>query len=289
MTNQQIMENIFKKYGIVWHVKEFKEYVNPKPKSVNSIISKMQRLYNKAKNKKEFHFANSGINDLLRITIITEYENVVPLIKKIKEVFKDTTGSFKVKNSGYYGIHLHFYLDGVPCEIQLAPELLVMAIDCLHTYYERWRDFNYDDEFLSLEEKKKEILKEVNEEKRNLLIENWLDEKEAWNKKIAQKERDLKLRQKIYREVYEIIKFDDFSKNIKKVFDKINGVQIESTPMNDEKLINCFHKSLLTNGLLDKDKVKNVAEELIPLLCPMQEKLIEIVKEKVMKDNSLNH
>ena len=286
MTNKQIMEDIFRKYGIDWQVKEFKEYVNPKPKSVSSITSKMQRLYNKCKNKKEFTFAYSGINDLLRITIITEYENVVPLIKKIKEVFEDTTGSFKVKNSGYYGIHLHFYLEGVPCEIQLAPELLVMAIDYLHAYYEKWRDFNYDDEFLALEEKKKEILKELNEEKRNLLIENWMNEKEAWNKKIIQKEQDLKLRQRIYREVYQIIKFDDFSKEIKKEFDRINRVQMESTPMNDEKLINCFNKSLLTNELLDKDKVKNVAEELIPLLCPLQEKLIEIVKENIMNDNS---
>lgn len=282
------MEDIFKKYGIVWQVKEFEEYINPKPKSVPSITSKMQRLYNKTKNKNknEFTFAGSGINDLLRITIITEYENVVFLIEKIKEVFKDATGSFKIKNSGYYGIHLHFYLEGVPCEIQLAPKLLVMAIDYLHTYYEKWRDFNYEEEFALLEEKKKEIPKEPNKEKRNILIENWLEEKETWNKKISQKESDLKLRQKIYREVYEITEFDRFNKDIKKEFDRINEIQVASAPMTEENLIKSFNKNLLTHGLLDKDKVKNVAEELIPLLCPLQEKLIEIVKENIMKDNS---
>ena len=286
MTDKERMEAIFKKYGIDWNVKEFNEFINPKPKSVSSILSKMQRLYNKKKNKNEFSFANSGINDLLRITIITEYDNAVSLIKKIKEVFKDTTGSFKIKNSGYYGIHLHFYLEGVPCEIQLAPKLLVMAIDYLHTYYEKWRDFNYEEEFALLEEKKKEIPKEPNEEKRNILIENWLEEKETWNKKISQKESDLKLRQKIYREVYEITEFDRFNKDIKKEFDRINEIQVESAPMTEENLIKSFNKNLLTHGLLDKDKVKNVAEELIPLLCPLQEKLIEIVKENIMKDNS---
>ena len=206
--------------------------------------------------------------------------------KYIKEVFKDATGSFKIKNSGYYGIHLHFYLEGVPCEIQLAPKLLVMAIDYLHTYYEKWRDFNYEEEFALLEEKKKEIPKEPNKEKRNILIENWLEEKETWNKKISQKESDLKLRQKIYREVYEITEFDRFNKDIKKEFDRINEIQVASAPMTEENLIKSFNKNLLTHGLLDKDKVKNVAEELIPLLCPLQEKLIEIVKENIMKDNS---
>lgn len=282
------MEDIFKKYNINWPVKEFKEYINPKPKSVTSIIEKMQRLYTKKENKQDFTFFNSGINDLLRITIVTEYKDVISIIKKVKELFPDTTGHIKIKNSGYYGVHLHFYLDGIPCEVQLAPELLVMAIDYLHTYYAKWRNFRLEDEEKFLEIKIKEIMKNPNEEERNRLLERCDVEKLALNHLLQEKEDDLKLRQKIYGEVYEITHFKDYKEEIAKVLEYINQTTLERTIIQDERLLEMFHTSLLNHTGLSNAKVRKIAEEILPLLCPMQEKLIHLVKENIIfqKENS---
>lgn len=284
MTNKQIMESIFNKYGIEWQVKEFDEYINPKPKTVSSILSKMQRLYLKQNNKENFTFFNSGINDLLRITIITEYKDVVPLIKKIKELFKDTTGHFKIKNSGYYGVHLHFYLEGVPCEIQLAPQLLVMAIDYLHPYYAKWRDFNEEDEKKFLEIKRKEILKNPNEKEKNILLTRLEKEKQVLNTLLQEKHKDLVLRKKIYHEVYELTHFALYKKDIEEAFKEINEETMKRNSLTDETLLTLFNRNFIKNGRLDKEKIQYTAEELLPQLYPLQAKLINMVKENVILD-----
>lgn len=279
MTNKEILETIFKKYNIVWNIKEFNEYINPKPKSVSSILSKMQRLFAKAGDVSLFTFGNSGINDLLRITIITEYKDVVFIIKKLKQVFKDMVGHFKIKNSGYCGIHLHFSLEGVPCEIQLAPELLVMAVDYLHLFYEKWRNFNEEEIFKTLEEQQKQILANKDKEEQNDFYLQWKEQKEDFKSKLKEKAKDLELRQKIYQEVYTILQYNVYEEEIALALEQLNKKTVEKSSLKDKNLLLIFNTNLVQDGSLDLEKVREQAEKLLPLLEPLQQRLIAIVKE----------
>ena len=279
MTNKEQLETIFKKYDIPWNIREFKEYINPKPKSVTSILGKMQRLYVKSGCPSVFTFESSGINDLLRITIIADYKDVVSLLKRIKETFKDATGHFKIKNSGYCGIHVHFSLEGVPCEIQLAPEMLVMAVDYLHLFYEKWRDFQEEEISTSLEEQQKLVLNCASKDEQEVLYRHWKEQEELFKEKLKEKEQDVEFRRSVYQEVYAFLQYDQYEEEIAFALEEMNKVKGKSSVLQDRDLLPLFCTNLVTNGNLDLEKVREISEKLLPLLEPRQKKLIALVKE----------
>ena len=278
MNCKEILEEIFRKNGIKQEIKEFDSYIDPKCKSAKSIYSKLIRLYSIKTNKTNFSVSNSGIQDLLRMTVIVEYSEVIPTIKKLKETFSDLTGYIKKKNSGYHGIHLNLKVDGIPCEIQLTPKIVVMAVDYLHTLHEKWRDFDSIKEMNLLKQRKLEILKNNNTKEKNKLLKSLEKEKTILLNKIKEEQTDFELRKKTYYDVFDVAKFSLYQNNIGITINKLNETNQESPLMSNIELINIFNINLLTNGQLDKNKVKQVAEQLETHIKHVQYKFVNLVK-----------
>lgn len=278
MDCKEILENIFSKNGIKWEIKNFGKYVDPKCKTAKSIYSKLIRLYSVETHKNNFSVSNSGIRDLLRMTIIVEYDDVIPTIQKLKETFPDLTGYLKIKNSGYRGIHLNLKVDGIPCEIQLAPKIVVMAVDYLHTLHEKWRDFDSVKKMNLLNNREQEILKNNNIQDKNKLLKSLEQEKNILRNKINEEEKDLELRKKIYYDVFDATKFSYYQANIATAIKIINETNVESELMSNTRLINIFNINLLTNGQIDKNKVKQVSEQLSNSIGDSQDKFVNLVK-----------
>lgn len=273
------VEKIFKKNGIKWDVKNFGTYVDPKCKTSNSIYNKLLRLYNN-QNKNSYSVMDSNIDDLLRMTIIVDYANVANTISVLKQQFPDLTGYLKIEAAGYRGVHLNLKIDGLPCEIQLAPKIVVMAVDFLHTLYEKWRSFNYETELAYLQKEELEILNgHISEpDKTNQLniIKFKMAELEV---KKQHEAADFKLRNKTYAEVFAIAEFSKYQNVIQNQLNIINYKLVNSTALTNQKLLNILNKNLLTNGQLDKNKVKEVAELISQNIAPFQKKLVNSVKD----------
>lgn len=247
MNNKEILQEIFNKNGIVWNIKEFNEYIDPKCKSAKSIYDKLIRLYSKENTKENYSINDSGIDDLLRMTIISEYSEVPSIIDILKKEFPDLSGYITIEAAGYRGVHLNLKIDGLPCEIQIAPQLVVMGVDYLHTLYEKWRNF---------------------------------DNTKIKDTKILEEERkDFDLRKKTYDEIFEITKFEHYKEEISQVIEKIKKSRKDSLPLTNQYIINLLNMNLLTNQEIDKEKVTLVAEELSKSITSTQEKFVTSVKQ----------
>lgn len=280
MDSKKIVENILKNNGIEWNVKDYDRYVNPKCKTAASIYSKLVRLYSICDNKKEFTISNSGLRDLLRMTVIVEYSEIVGTIKKLKCAFPDLTGYITFKDSGYCGIHLNLKVDGLPCEIQLAPKIVVMGVDYLHTLHEKWRDFNLCEELSELEKRKKEIINSdssVYEKNEFLKLIN--QEEFILKAKIKEEEKDLELRKKTYGEIFEIAGLPVYQNDIMEAINELLEEKEDSLPLSNVDMINLFNENLLTDGKVDKYKVTQVTDKLLKNTEIVQDKFVNLVKE----------
>lgn len=244
MNEKKLVQNILLENNINWDVKDFKEYVNPKCKSAKSLFDKLCRLYDN--NKVYYSISSSKIDDLLRMTIIVEYKDAVLTIKKLKKQFLDLSGYLQIEDAGYRGVHLNLKIDGIPCEIQLAPKIVVMTIDYLHTLYEKWRNH-----------------KPVN------------------NQEKLEEEKDFLIRNKIYGQIYNIAKFSIYKDDIQDELNIINKNKQESTQLVDKDLKALFDTNLLTDGILDKNKLEKISIQISNKLKSTQEKFINLVKSCV--------
>ena len=250
MNNKQILQEIFNKNGIVWNIKEFNDYIDPKCKSAKSIYDKLIRIYSKDKNKDHYSINDSGIDDLLRMTIISEYSEVSSIINKLQKEFPDLSGYITIEKAGYRGVHLNLKIDGLPCEIQIAPQLVVMGVDYLHTLYEKWRNF---------------------------------DNTKITDKKILEEERkDFHLRKKTYDELFKITKFEQYQKEISQTIERRNKSKKESLPLTNKHIIELLNINLLTNQEIDKEKVNLVAKKLSKSIISTQEKFVNLVKQSLI-------
>lgn len=279
VNSQKVLEDIFRKNGIEWEIKDFDNYVNPKCKTAKSIYSKLTRLYYATDDKSVFNISNSGITDLLRMTIIVEYEDVVQTIQKLKQNFPDLSGYLKNKASGYRGIHLRLKIDGVPCEIQLAPKIVVMAVDYLHSLHVKWRDFNYRREIDLLNQREQDILKLINNQEKDELSDMLKLERKFLQNKYHEEEKDFELSKKTYDDVFDATNFSLYYDEIATAINKINEVSEKSSLLSDPKLVNIFNINLLTNGEYDQKKVKQVAELLSSSIEDIQDRFVNLVKE----------
>lgn len=277
MNSKQIVENIFKTNGIKWEIKDYNNYLDPKCKTSASIYSKLIRLYSNANNKTEYTILNSGIKDLLRMTIIIEYSEVISTIKKLRQSFPDLSGYINYKNSGYRGVHLNLKIDGIPCEIQLSPKIIVMGVDYLHTLHEKWRDFDSSSEMKFLIQREQEILNN-NIQNKNNLLKSLNEEKNILKNKILEEQKDLELRNKTYNDIFNAANFPLYEEEITKAIYELNQIQEESLPLTNPTLINIFNKNLLSKGDIDKNKVKAVSDQLPQNIQLSQDKLINLVK-----------
>lgn len=279
MSSKEIVENIFTKNGINWEIKDFNSYIDPKCKTSKSIYSKLIRLYSNNNYQKEFTVSNSGINDLLRMTVIVEYSEVIPTIQKLKQKFPDLTGYLKLKDSGYCGIHLNLKIDGLPCEIQLAPKIVVMATNYLHTFHEKWRDFDSSRELELIKQKEQELLKNNNIQEKKDLFKTIEKEKSILQDKIQDEKKDFELRSKTYNEIYNVAKFPFYQEDITKTINELNKNKEESIPLTNKKLKNILNINLLTKENLDKYKIMQVAEQLPQNIETTQDKFVNLVKD----------
>lgn len=280
MDSKKIVENILKNNGVEWKVKDFDRYVDPKCKTATSIYSKLVRLYSNSDNKKEFTISNSGLKDLLRMTVIVEYSEIVDTIKKLKSIFPDLTGYLAFKDSGYCGIHLNLKIDGLPCEIQLAPKIVVMGVDYLHTLHEKWRDFDFYEELNELEKRKKEIINSDSSacEKKELL--KLIDQEEfVLQSKIKEEKEDLELRKKTYGEIFNTAGLPIYQNDIMKAINELFEEKEDSLPLVNIEIINLFNENLLTDGKVDKYKVNQVTDKLLKNIELVQDKFVNLVKE----------
>ena len=278
MNNRIIVENILNKNGIKWQLKEYKNYLNPNCKTAESIYSKLIRLYSEKKYKKEYTVITSGIKDLLRMTIIIEYSEVISTIKKLRKKFPDLSGYINYKDSGYKGVHLNLKIEGLPCEIQLSPTIIVMGVEYLHTLHEKWRDFNYNDEMELLTQKELEICNN-NTQNKNYLLKEIEKEKNILQKKKNEEQKDLELRNKTYNDIFNAADFPLYEEEISKALSELNQQKKESLPLTNPILINICNKNMLTEEKLNKDKVKEVAKELHKNIETKQDILINLVND----------
>lgn len=280
MDSKRIVENILKNNGIEWKVKDFDRYVDPRCKTATSIYSKLVRLHSICDNKKEFTISNSGLKDLLRMTVIVEYSEIVDTIKKLKRAFPDLTGYLTFKDSGYCGIHLNLKIEGFPCEIQLAPKIVVMGVDYLHTLHEKWRDFDFYGELSELEKRKNEIINSDSSvyEKNEFL--KLIDQEEfVLKSKIKEEEKDLELRKKTYGEIFDTAGLPTYQNDIMKAINELFEEKKESLPLVNVEMIALFNENLLTDGKVDKYKVSQVTDKLLKNTELVQDKFVNLVKE----------
>jgi len=277
MDSKETVENIFKNNGIAWKVKEYNTYIDPKCKTAKSIYSKLTRLYNNSKNEKEYTVKSSGIKDLIRMTIITEYSEVIPIIQKLRQSFPDLSGYINYKESGYRGVHLNLKIDGLPCEIQLSPKIIVMGVVYLHTLHEKWRDFNSLRELEELTKRKQEILKDKNIQNKNKALKILSQKVLTLNNKIKEEAKDLELRNKTYNDIFNAASFPIYEKDIARTIYTLNRMKEDSSPLNNKILIDIFNKNLLSEGELDKNKVMKVSEELNKNLKLTQDKFVKLI------------
>jgi len=277
MDSKETVENIFKNNGIAWKVKEYNTYIDPKCKTAKSIYSKLTRLYNNSKNEKEYTVKSSGIKDLIRMTIITEYSEVIPIIQKLRQSFPDLSGYINYKESGYRGVHLNLKIDGLPCEIQLSPKIIVMGVEYLHTLHEKWRDFNSLRELEELTKRKQEILKDKNIQNKNKALKILSQKVLTLNNKIKEEAKDLELRNKTYNDIFNAASFPIYEKDIARTIYTLNRMKEDSSPLNNKILIDIFNKNLLSEGELDKNKVMKVSEELNKNLKLTQDKFVKLI------------
>jgi len=174
---------------------------------------------------------------------------------------------------------LNLKVDGIPCEIQLAPKIVVMAVDYLHTLHEKWRDFDSVKEMNILKKREYEILKNKNIQKKDKLLKSLEQEKRILRNKIKEEEKDFELRKKTYYDVFNVTNFSFYQDDIATAINKLNETSVESSIMSNIELINIFSINLLTNGNLDKNKVKQVAERLSNSIGDVQDKFINLVKK----------
>lgn len=280
MNSKKIVEDIFRKNNINWKVKDFGTYVDPKCKTANSICDKLFRLYNNKPNQKTFSITDSNIDDLLRMTIIVDYDKATATIEILKNKFSDLTGYLQIEKAGYRGVHLNLKVDGLPCEIQLAPKVVVMAVDYLHSLYEKWRSFDYNKEITLLNERKKATINSVlSEQEKNKELELLAKEKHMLELKEQEEVKDFKLRNKVYGEIFDVAGFDKYKNEIQCELDNINAKKANSTLLTNKALLDILNYNLLADNQLDKNKVKEVAELISQNIAPYQEKLINNVKE----------
>lgn len=279
---KSIVENVLKNNGIKWEIKNFGKYIDPKCKTANSIYYKLFRLFSDEKNRTTYSVIDSKIDDLLRMTIIVDYSKVTSTIQVLKQNFPDLTGYMQIEKAGYRGIHLNLKIDGIPCEIQLTPKIVAMAVDYLHTLYEKWRNFDFEKELLNLEEKETEILKsKIDEQKKLHHLNEIFKRKNALELKKQEEANDFILRNKVYGEIYNIAEFLKYKDEIKEQIEKINNNKNQASQLTDMKLLNILNKNLLTNGQLDKNKVQRVAELISQNIKTYQDKLVFSVKESL--------
>lgn len=281
MDNKKIVEDIFKNHDIVWEVKNFNKYVNPSCKSEDSIYSKLVRLYYTSKNSTSYTVNNSGINDLLRLTIVEDYEKVPDIIIKLKKFFPDLTGYINKKNSGYRGIHLNLKIDQIPCEIQIAPEIVMMAVDYLHTLHVKWRDFNVVKELNLLAEEELKISKIDDRELRANLLNEIELKKSILQENIKKEKEDYELRKSTYKDVFDAAKFDVYENEISKVLDEINSSNSSESSISsfEDSSIQLFNENLLVNKKLDEEKVREIAKKIPELILKTQDKFFNLVKD----------
>lgn len=280
MNSKKIVEDIFMRNGIEWDIKDFNSYINPKCKTLFSIYSKLKRLYSANDERIEFTLLNSGIKDLLRMTIIVEYSEVVSIVRKLREFFPDLTGYINNKDSGYRGVHLNLKIDGLPCEIQLTPKIVAMGVDYLHTLHKKWRDFDCYKELKMLEQKKQNIIfSDISDlEKENLFK---LLEKEdiILHNKINDERKDLELRKRMYSEIFNAAELSIYQNDIERMMEELRENKIESLSFSNSVLISAFNTNLLVDGEVNFDKVSQVIKEVSNYLEMGQDKLIELVKQ----------
>ena len=280
MDSKKIVEDIFRKNNIKWEVKDFGTYIDPKCKTANSIYDKLFRLYNNKSSRVFFSIAESKIDDLMRMTIIVDYDKVVATIKKLKKRFKDLTGYLQIEEAGYRGVHLNLKIDGLPCEIQLAPKVVVMTVDYLHSLYEKWRSFDYCKEITYLKEKENVVLNgNLSKPEKAIELASLAKEKHIVELRRQEEANDFKLRKKTYGEIFEVSGFESNKNEIKNELDKINLEEGCSSPLTNKKILSILNENLLINGELDKNKVKEVSGLLSQNIAPYQEKFIKNVKE----------
>lgn len=280
MDSKKIVENILKNNGVEWNVKDFDRYVDPKCKTATSIYSKLVRLYSVSDNKDEFTISNSGLKDLLRMTVIVEYSEIVDTIRKLKNSFPDLTGYVTFKDSGYCGIHLNLKVEGFPCEIQLAPKIVVMGVDYLHTLHEKWRDFDFYESLNELQKRKKELIKSSNSiYEKNQIFKLIVKEEFALFSKFKEEKKDLKLRKKTYGQIFKTAGFSVYQNDIMKAINVLFEEKEDSLPLVNVDMINLFNKNLLTDGKVDKNKVSQVTDRLLINTELVQEKFVTLVKE----------
>ena len=284
MTNSEecrsIVEKVFKQNGIEWKVKDFGNYIDPKCKTANSIYDKLFRIFDTDTKRESFSIIDSKIDDLLRMTIIVDYDKVVSTIQKLKQRFPDLSGYLQIEEAGYRGVHLNLKIDGLPCEIQLAPKIVVMAVDFLHTLYAKWRSFDFEKELKELNSREQKLLEaEMSEQEKTKQLKILKQEKTNLDLKRKEEQKDFELRKKTYGQIFDIAGFSKFHFEIKSQLDMINSKNEKSTKLADLKLIDILNKNLLTKGELDKSKVKEVANLLSQNISPYQEKFVACIKE----------
>ena len=135
MNNELKIKNLLIANGMKWQDRKLKKFINPGRKAASSIYDKIIRLYFESDDKENFSISKSKIDDLLRMTIIVDYVDMGEVIALLKQNFRDLTGYIKMQKAGYRGIHLHLTMFGLPCEIQLTPEVVRKTMNCLHIYY----------------------------------------------------------------------------------------------------------------------------------------------------------
>ncbi len=285
MKKSLIVQNLLKKNGIEWQVVKPEKFINPKCKTPESIYDKILRLYEKFPNRNSFSIIDSNIDDLLRMTIITEYNKMPKIIQKLKKQFLDLTGYIRNEKAGYYGIHLHLSMDGLPCEIQLVPEMVRMTMDCLHNFYVKWRSFDANTILNSIIIKKCEIKhRKLTPIDKKIEILKLKKEKNMLLLKVKEQKIELIKCNRIYKKVYKLSGFFKFRNKINNVLSSMGKDCWNFSEIKNVKLYKILNRNLITNGKINKQKVKATANLLEEFVQPIQEKLVFSIKQCLKKD-----
>lgn len=277
MKDVEVVRNILSKHGIKWDVKEFNAFLNPGCKSAKSIEQKVLRIYN-SNPAVNFLSLLDCVDDFLRITIIIDYKEVTNTITELKNKFDDLSGYLQIEEAGYRGIHLNTNFEGVPCEIQLSPKVVVSAVDFLHTLYEKWRNFDADFEKKLLKQKEQEIsTAPYDNAKKECLLKAIDEQRKSLDIKIIEQQTDKQLRQKIYAEIYKIAEFEKYQADVSLALKLLNKQRGENSTVANADLKTLLNQNLIINKSLDLPSTQKVIASVEKMLPPLQERFASLV------------
>lgn len=231
-------------------------------KKPQSILSKVKRQVYSG----ELDFSLGKLNDLSRCALIVESYSVIPrILQQLNKYYPELVGHVSRHSTGYIGIHLNFFENNIPIEVQISTPDAWLVKQASEHVYKKHRDFEAEIPY-----RLKMILSEENEDLKRKMVEDF-------KRKFKEYKEDYKAINDLFCELH---KDSDLYQNMQTIEAMFLSYEVKS----DRFIRRHFDydrilEQRLTdeNGVVDALLVLNNSENIQPITKDIQKKLVENV------------